>query len=283
MTRMKTGKVLRLSLLLLLGLLVLAPQAWVQSLPGDWLGANLRAIAIADPGDFSFAVFGDNRDDQGRFNSLISQVNRDPAIAFCLDLGDLVNHPDPALYRHFFRQVQNLGKPLLTVIGNHEINRDPAYGRRLYADIFGPSVGPFYYSFHFGNYYFIVLDDADKQGPDPAQKAWLEAELQKAGAYKYRFVFLHVPLYDPTGGRHCLPQADADKLLALFKAHQVSQIFAGHIHAYFQGDWGGIPFVITGGAGVPLVRYDDTNYFFHWLKVRATDTGFKISVNKFIP
>lgn len=280
-TRATRGIIFRLTLGLLLGLLLLAPQAWGQALPTDLLGANLRDIAIANPADFSFAVFGDNRDDAGRFDTLISSVSRDPTIAFSINLGDLVNHADPGLYSYFFGQVRNLVKPLLTVIGNHELSPAP-YGRELYADIFGPSVGPFYYSFHFGQYYFVVLDDGGDTAPDPTQQAWLVAELQKAQGYKYRLVFLHIPLYDPSGaGTHCLPKADADKLLATLKKYKVTQVFAGHLHGYFQGSWAGIHYLVSGGAGAPLEGTNPAHYFYHYLKVHATNRGFDVTINKF--
>lgn len=277
----KTGS--RAACWLLLALLALSAATWAQTLPRDWLDANLKAIQVADPRNFSFAVFGDNRDDQGRFDLLIKAVNNDPSIAFSLNLGDLVNHPDEGLYRAFFGQVSRLKKPFLTVIGNHELAKDATYGRRLYAAIFGPALGPFFYSFQIGQTYLIVIDNANNQGPDKQQQDWLISELDKARSFRSRLIFMHIPLYDPRGKNHCLPRADADRLLALFQKYRVSQIFAGHIHGYFRGDWGGIPYSITGGAGAPLAGADPTHYFFHYLKVRVTPKGCNISIHKYQP
>lgn len=105
--------------------------------------------------------------------------------------------------------------------------------------------------------------------------------MTKAQAYQYRLIFLHIPLYDPRGQGHCLPQAAADQLLALFQANNVTQIFAGHIHGYFKGAWGGIPYIITGGAGVPLNGSDPANYFFHYLKISLTPETFDIAAIKY--
>jgi hypothetical protein len=269
---------------LLFVLLALAAAIGAQTpLPTDWLGINLVSIQVDDPHNFSFAVFGDNRDDQGRFDRLINAVNSDPSIAFSLDVGDLVNHPDEGLYRAFFAQVSHLKKPLLIAMGNHELGRDPAAGRRLYANIFGPSLGPFDYSFQIGQTSFIVLDDADQHGPHDAQRTWLERELKKAQSCTYRLVFLHVPLYSPPGLNHSLPRVDADRLLALLKKYRVTQIFAGHIHGYFRGHWDGIPYVITGGAGVPLQGRDPAHYFFHYVKVHVTPKALEITVHKIQP
>jgi len=260
----------------------LATTGAAQQLPLDWLATNLGAIQVSDSHNFKFAVFADNRDDQGRYDRLINSVNADPGLAFSLNLGDMVNHPDETLYANFFGQVAHLRKPLLTALGNHELGGDPTYGRQLYTNIFGPTVGPFYYSFHYGQTYFIVMDDADNQAPDSTQRAWLEAELTKAQTYKYRLVFLHIPLYDPRSLAHCLPPTAADQLLTLFQTHNVTQIFAGHIHGYFQGAWGGIPYIITGGAGVALGGTDPANYFFHYLKISVTPETFNVAVTRYL-
>ncbi|MEA3487636.1 MAG: metallophosphoesterase, partial [Euryarchaeota archaeon] len=90
-------------------------------------------------------------------------------------------------------QIKTLNKPLLTAIGNHELTDQ---GRGNYYDMFGR----FYYSFTVGETYFIVLDDADSKNIDPGQMNWLENELQKSTNYSNRFVFMHVPLFDPRNG-----------------------------------------------------------------------------------
>ena len=152
-------------------------------------------------------------------------------------------------YRIFFKEVrQNLHKPLLSVIGNHEL-----YGERgleLYHEIFGPDD----YSFQINHNYFIVVNDAAKEGLSPEQLRWLEAELQKSQAAKTRLVFLHVPLFDPRGGEnpHCLRPEEAARLLALFKKYKVTHVFAAHIHGYYAGAWDGLPYTITGGAGAAV-------------------------------
>jgi hypothetical protein len=168
-------------------------------------------------------------------------------------------------YRYFFTQVRkNLNIPLLTAIGNHDLAEK---GRGLYYDL----LGPFYYSFKIGRDYFIVLDNADERRIDPWQRLWLESELQKATQYAQRFVFMHMPLFDPRGFpyRHCMGAGPAQDLLDLFKKYKVSHIFASHIHAYYTGKWEGIPYTISGGGGASLVGKDPDHAFFHYLKVHV--------------
>ncbi len=234
----------------------------------DWLAKNLEQIKIPDKNNYSFAVFGDNKNSHLTFPRLLRRVSNDHEIKFAMDLGDLVFDGEMEKYRYFFKQVKrNLRVPLLTAIGNHELREN---GRGLYYEL----LGPFYYSFHIGNDYFIVLDDANEKGLDLWQLNWLKKQLKDSISYKHKFVFMHVPLFDPRNSKiptpffhHCLPRKSAEKLLKLFEKYKVTHIFASHIHAYYRGKWGSIPYTITGGAGAELVGDNPSHDFYHYLKV----------------
>jgi 3',5'-cyclic AMP phosphodiesterase CpdA len=160
-------------------------------------------------------------------------------------------------------------------MGNHDLNKG---SRRLYEDIFGPT----YYAFQINDNYFIVVDDASPEALDHRQLSWLEQELQKARAYPRRFVFLHIPLFDPRGEKHdhCLPAESGRKLASLFQKYRVTHIFTGHIHAYFSGQWSGVPFTITGGAGGKIKHPDQEHYFFHYVKVSIRGDQVRLEVQR---
>jgi hypothetical protein len=272
---------IRLSLFFLCILLLAGVEIWFgfQAAPAhNWIAENVLKINVQDPSDFAFAVFGDNKNSHSIFPVLLRKVDQDHDIKFALDIGDLVFDGDIEKYRYFFNQLKdNIKLPLLTAIGNHELLLGS--GRGLYYDLFGP----FYYSFQVGRSYFIVLDDANETGLDKWQRAWLERELKKAQAYAHKFVFMHVPLFDPSGGRYedgCLPEKEARSLLELFKQNKVSYIFASHIHAYYTGQWQGIPYTITGGAGAELAGRDPKHDFFHYLKVRVKGNSVNVTVQR---
>lgn len=240
----------------------------------NWLAENLKEFQVPDPEEYAFAVFADNKNSHATFPKLLQKVSRDKGILFAMDIGDLVFDGEMEKYRYFFTQVRkNLDIPLLTAIGNHELREK---GRGLYYDL----LGPYYYSFKIRRDYFVVIDDADEKGLDKWQRQWLEKELQKASNYSHRFVFMHVPLFDPRASRyhHSLPEPAAQSLLFLFKKYKVSHIFASHIHAYYQGQWEGIPFTITGGAGGELTGKDPDHDFFHYLKVKVKGDQVDIEV-----
>jgi hypothetical protein len=54
----------------------------------------------------------------------------------------------------------------------------------------------------------------------------------------------------------CIPESAATELAVLFRKYRVTRIFTSHIHGYFTGQWQGIPYTITGGAGAELVGND---------------------------
>ncbi len=257
-------------------LLLIMVEGWDYFAPlpaHDWIATNLRKIRVRQVNNFCFAVFGDNKNSHNTFQVLLQYINQDPDIAFAIDLGDLVFDGEKEKYRYFFDQVRaSLQLPLLTVIGNHELR---GKGRGLYYDIFGP----FYYSFQIGDNYFIVLDNANEIGLDQWQRHWLEKELKEAQFYNNLFIFMHVPLFDPRGNsyHHCLPKEEADSLITLFRKYNVTHIFCAHLHGYFTGQWQGIPYTISGGAGAELFGSDPKHYFYHYLKVHVK--GDKVNIH----
>jgi len=243
----------------------------------QWNQENLSRIKGLAAEPLTFAVMGDNRDNPEIFGKVLKQADNDPGLAFAVHLGDMVHNADLDQYRVFFNEVrQNYHKPMVTVIGNHELHGEG--GLELYRDIFGPD----YYSFQVGGNYFMVIDDNSKEVMTPEQFSWLESELKKSQAYKTRLVFMHIPLFDPSGSPkpHCLPPEAAAKLLALFKKYRVNHIFAAHLHAYYAGAWDGLPYTITGGAGAPLYGKDTRHDFYHYVKVTIAGGKVKVQVRR---
>ncbi|NOY87333.1 MAG: metallophosphoesterase [Deltaproteobacteria bacterium] len=242
----------------------------------DWNYHEIKKIDKTND-TYSFAVFGDNKNSITTFDELINKLNHDDII-FAIDIGDLVEDGEKEKFRFFINQIKKADKPFLTAIGNHELRED---GRANYYPMFGR----FYYSFKVGESYFIILDDANEERLDLWQLDWLENELQKAQSYKYRFVFMHVPLYDPRQGEneegHSLKDLTfAGQLNDIFDKYHVSMLFCSHIHGYYKGYWKNTPFTITGGAGGELAGTDPSHYFYHYMKVNISQEGIKYEVKK---
>jgi len=231
--------------------------------------------AAKQAGGFSFAVMGDNRGGNAVLATLLTRIRRNGRVAFVLNNGDLTQDGYVREYQRYLDVLHASGLPVLSVIGNHEI---PWYdGETNYQRFFGKS----YFSFRYRNSCFIVLDDADEKGLAKQQIQWLTHELQQSQSCQNRFVFLHVPLYDPRKGAyrqgHSLHNLKAaQKLNDLFDRYHVTMVFASHIHAYFRGQWHRTPYIITGGAGAPLQK----GSFFHYIRVDVHGTQTHCTVIK---
>lgn len=235
----------------------------------------IRQIKVANPDQFAFVFLGDNRGSTDVFENILRDAGKVPGAAFVMDDGDLVPSGKEAEFKLFLNQVRdNLTLPLLTAIGNHEIKNG---GDKLFRQIFGPT----HYTYRIGKTAFIVSDNAnEKLTDDEAQ--WLTDELKAAQDCTQRFVILHVPPYDPRPkNSHCLTAADAKRLMEIMKAGRVTEIFAGHIHGYYTGQWEGIPFVISGGAGAPLITNDPDHAINHYLVVHVNGGKVEMELRQF--
>lgn len=273
------------SVVVLITLSVIGIKIYSAFIKTDMCDNNFKEIKKIDLNKtkFNVAVFGDNKNSHKVFESLIDSVNNDTTIDFAIDLGDLVYDGEMEKYQYFLGQFNQFKLPHLTAIGNHDIREE---GRAVYYRLFGP----FYYSFHFKNAYFIILDNANETKLCGSQLAWLEAELENAKDFKYKFVMFHVPFYDPRTKippkplinipiiseyefHHSMEDKNqAQYLIKLFEKYNVTHIYASHIHAYYQGNWGKTPFTITGGGGAELIGNDPNHDFYHYVKLEVTDS-----------
>lgn len=233
--------------------------------------------------NFLFAVYGDSANSDGRFNQMIQNLNG-KNVLFSIDNGDLTTSGTSRQFGHFTIDAKQLKAPVLTNIGNHDLYQDN--NESVYIRTFGNT----YYSFTEKNSYFIALDDAESD-VNGTQMDWLKNELRKGQNYKYRFVFMHIPLYDPrynsTGEGLSLGNSTTAKTLnGLFDEYNVTMVFTSHIHGYFKGVWGKTPFITTGGAGSPLSTppagvNGAENYFYNYVLVNVTDGGVNYEVVRY--
>ncbi len=100
----------------------------------------------------------------------------------------------------FMRRSDGAMIPLITCIGNHEVNKfetdDPKLRSPWYLPLFGRQGEKVYYSRKVGNNLaFVVLDSGYLNPFDGEQAAWLEATLKAHQDTPHRFAVYHMPLY----------------------------------------------------------------------------------------
>ena len=250
--------------------------SYVLPLPArEWINSNLKKIQSGEYNKFSFALFGGNNADNMVFEDLLKQIDHDPDILFAFDLGDAVMKGRKPYYQYFIKQVNsNLGIPLLTLIGENEVTGE---GRDLYQKI----LGPFYYSFKIGRDFFIVIDNAEEKDLDKQQIEWLENELKKVNDPENCIIFMHRPFYMPGESKnsHFMSDQISLKLFNLFLNYHVSHIFASGINGFYDGEFKGIPYTVTGGAGGVPDNSGSVSYF-NFLKVRVEKNIIHIEMKK---
>jgi hypothetical protein len=144
------------------------------------------------------------------------------------------------------------GIPFAATPGNHDGSAYAGFAleRAIYREQWQPRTQglrfvdrgdfPFHYAFAMGDVLFVSLDATRVGALEPAQRAWLEALLEREGGnYRHRVVFGHLPVYPFAQGRETEVTADHD-LERLLQRHGVGLYLSGHHHAFYPGYHDGI-------------------------------------------
>lgn len=107
-------------------------------------------------------------------------------------------------WHNYMRRTDGCLVPILTCIGNHEVNKteyeDPMLRSPWYLSLFGRQGEKPYFSRQVGdNMAFLMLDSGHLEPVDGAQTAWLAAELEKFKDLPHLFAVYHVPMYPAFG------------------------------------------------------------------------------------
>ena len=248
----------------------------------NWNQINISNIDINDNDNFCFAMMGDNRDGNDVFVKLYEKIDRDPDIIFAINNGDVVSDGKAKEYEDLIEIIRNFKKPLIMTVGNHDIKN---HGKLFFEKIFGPT----YFNYEVGNVAFIFPDISLKSGItfDSKQDRWLKKVLKESKDKKFRLVSFHIPLFDPNkfpfdpfDKPELITEEAVNKSYGLknnklafylanqFEEYNINYIFTSHNHAYYDGFWNKIPFIVSGGAGAPLRQNRDKEHaYYHYVKV----------------
>jgi hypothetical protein len=215
---------------------------------------------------WAFAVIGDTQR-----NPEVTRKCADGAFSkrpnFLLHCGDVV---DDGFAKHqwlndLFEPCSNLMSqiPTFPVIGNHE--KDSHW----YYDYFSLPKPEYYYTFHYGNAQFFMIDSNRPLAPGTPQYEWLEKELA-ASKSVWKFTCHHHPCFSsdendygdhhkgPAGTKFGIGDANARQVIPLYEKYGVDIAFNGHIHLY-ERTWPifemainqkkGVRYITSGGGG----------------------------------
>ena len=224
------------------------------------------------PNDVTFVVLGDSRDNDQVFREALATAKEyDPL--FILHMGDYSSQGTPEETERF---LSLLGEeiprvPCFVVFGNHEQR-----------GVFEKKIGPRDYTLDLPRLGLrvVVVDNADNT-LRPAELGYLREQLQTRRSAV--FTAMHVPPRTSRWDWHSF-SAGAGELARLLTQRHVTTAFYGHVHIYDRDEIGGVPSIITGGAGAPLTRVGYPGQaLYHIIVVRVkngTATATMVPINK---
>ncbi len=250
MSRKKRLKLCLASILLLLAVLIgykiylLVHETDYQALNADHI-SRIENLLRAKT-EFSFAVVGNIRNSMRIFQRRIAPLIKKSKADFMVSAGNAVADGAEDKYRLLYRGLKKLEIPYVAAAGRNEIED---FG----AEKFYRHFGPYFFSFHLQDAYFIFLDSTG-QTSWKWQMRWLRQELVEAGKYPYRFVFLAdslfpFPGFEPEGEQHVLAGDVRVRLRQLFTRYRVTMVFSAGFPAYRETVAGGVRYIVSGGGG----------------------------------
>jgi hypothetical protein len=162
---------------------------------------------------------------------------------FGLTAGDIM-FDDLSLYPRLNAIFGTIGLPWWTIGGNHDLNFEAPnrkYSRETYKRFFGPN----YYAFFYGQTLFLMLDDVNYLGPDPAkprgaggyegrlddtQLEFVRNVLKETPPETLVVVVLHIPLKTYLGDEPWQNLINRQALLEALSGRRYTVSFAGHTH-----------------------------------------------------
>ncbi len=239
----------------------------------ETLSQKLEALSKIH-GSFSFVVIGDTRSGGDDYRELIERT-MEHRPDFVVNTGDMLSSPGRSRWADFLEKSKLITVPYFLTVGNHDVNDKQS--EELYKEEVDLPGNKLYYSFTVDDSLFIFLD-SNIPGQDKKiigdQYNWLEQALSTSDK-KYKFVFVHHPLYPERGRGHhyggSLDQypKERDRIESLFVRYKVTIVFTGHEHLYLRKMVDGIMHIITGGGGALLYAEEEKGGFYHFILVKV--------------
>ncbi len=267
MNRKKKLKIYLAAILLLMAFLIgykaflIIYETDYQSLNADHIDQITTRLHGKDA--YKFAVVGNIKNSMRLFERRIAPLMRNSGADFMVSVGNAVYDGAEGKYRLLYRGLKKLGIPYVLTAGHNELED---FG----AGEFYRHFGPYFFSFHLNNTYFIFLDSTGYTSWQ-WQLRWLAQELIRAEKYTYRFVFLDQSLFplaefDPDDTHYVLDKRLSQNLQHLFSRYRVTAVFSDGYPIYHETLVQGVRYIISGGGGGLLL---DQKEHYQFVKVRV--------------
>ncbi len=201
------------------------------------------STADEDPDSLSFVVVADMQDrgqPTAAWREVAEQIRSGhPDADLLLMPGDLPCNDDPGHWWRFFQRGRELmaHHAVVPAVGNHDTptiaNHHDSSNFEAIFELPSGAGSEAWFTLDHGSSRFLILNSelVDQFGPDGAQYAWAQAELEAVDDdAAWVFASLHEPIYN-VGKRFFDDQGDYRPVSQLFEG-RVDWVFAGHEHTY---------------------------------------------------
>jgi 3',5'-cyclic AMP phosphodiesterase CpdA len=216
-----------------------------------------------------FAIISDTHIGTGTnsvYSAFLQKIEKEK-IDHIIHVGDAIEAPGRTVQWKRFLELTGPDKTLHLTPGNHDIRGEDSLA--VYLQFFQKP----YYSFVDGDTLFVFLNTelpGEEEKIAGKQLAWLKTELEKS--FKYKFVFLHEPLYSLIPGHGLDKYTEArDALHRLFVSKGVSLVVSGHDHIFGRTTKDNILYVTVATLGGQIPPYMTRSEVFRY--VIATRNG----------
>lgn len=279
---MKNDSKIWLLILLTIIIILFAYKIYAPYTIGDFSAQNIKNMNIikdkVEDDQFSFAVVGNIENSIAIFdNRILNELNQ-KNVDFIISTGNNLIDSDEGKYRVFYRTLQKLNIPFITVLGENEFEDE---GQKNFYKYFGP----FYFSFQIKDNYFIFLDTTGNTNLN-WQKEWLINELEAAQRYKNKFVIMNKPplkidaeylITDEIN--YINSEEDRNFYQDTFRQYNVDAVFSSNMALYHENEIEGVNYFISGGAGGDLI-VDNDHSFYHYLTVEVDQQSTSYNLNR---
>jgi len=218
---------------------------------GSWsdIGTFTTASSAADPFSFIYSTdYQGGSDAELNVNQITTHTaqNMYPNANFWLNAGNLAEsngtNNSEWEYEQFFQTQQDIfmKKPLVPVLGNHDISTNQNFTHHFNTDSIGfdyamSSVPGSIYSFVYGDALFmgLNLENYNTPGYLDSISNWMRRQVAINPTTKWKIVFFHTNIY--TGAQH-LSDGDGialrDAIAPVFDELKIDLVLQGHDHIY---------------------------------------------------
>src|SRR5258708_25516883 len=150
-----------------------------------------------------------------------------------------------------FQEIENKAKEDIAQRGLESYHKEfPSIPKKLW------------YSIHYANCYFLILDsELDDEKSNAEQQQWITAQLTSMRPESdFIFVVLHRPPYTALTDVVHKPRPPQVALSQLLEGRQPSSrahiiVVAGHVHNYERYQHGDVDYIVSGGGGAAPVKF----------------------------